>query len=275
MLIGLGISGPLLSADYHEQAVSLAMQQRWPEIYNLIDERKVDVNEKNKISWALLEYAITFENIEAVKELLNRDAEVNIVRDYGNTPIMDASKFYLQYESSDITLIKLLLSKGANPNLKNFYKKNLFKFIEHDRVLLASNQRRQELIKLIKELIAEQSVPQQAFVQPQEVVAAEDQITLSLPIDVSLATGKESMMLDLNENETFTMDSFKNLINQAGTKHLVIAISQDDQHNWYFHVFDAAQFTTYSGTQVELIDPINRQEIKYVVPVTLKKDDIQ
>jgi ankyrin repeat protein len=88
------------------------------EIVNWLIENNIDINCKDKNGWTPLHFAIQNHNIELVNILLkNNSIIIDNPDNYGNTPLWRAV-----YESKGRSeIIELLLSKGANPDLKNYY----------------------------------------------------------------------------------------------------------------------------------------------------------
>lgn len=86
--------------------------------YELLSQG-VDVNERDYNKVTALWYAAQFGRTKMVKTLLDNGARVDIVDDYGNSPL---SKAVYWYDSAgDSKLIELLISHGADVSLKNNY----------------------------------------------------------------------------------------------------------------------------------------------------------
>ena len=73
-----------------------------------------NINERErKAGWSLLHYAIYYNQIDAVKFLIEKGANVNITDAQGYTPLL----FALHYINKDI--INVLVDSGANMNILN------------------------------------------------------------------------------------------------------------------------------------------------------------
>ncbi len=103
--------------DYFRQARQAADMNRWKDVYKLIDDGNIDVNEHPPLGqYRLITTAIAYNKLEAVQELLKRGAELNI--QVGDLPLMKASHRYLR-RGDNMPTIELLLQSGAEPNFGN------------------------------------------------------------------------------------------------------------------------------------------------------------
>ncbi len=95
-------------------------------------------------------------------------------------------------------------------------------------------------------------------------------IEIALPKDnpANLSTVK----IDLTENETLTVQSFKELIAETGDRKFVIVFTQDANDKWHPAIFDGYAYETYSKTQGDQIKhPGNQQPIQSTIPITIKE----
>lgn len=79
-----------------------------------------DVNLVGKDNTSPLHYAVQAQNYEIVKYLLQLDIKINTQNIDGNTPLSEALDLYIGKQTEE-NIIKLLLDKGANPTLSNYY----------------------------------------------------------------------------------------------------------------------------------------------------------
>lgn len=81
-----------------------------------------DVNEKDKEGNALIHKAVQGKDIEKIKRLLSRGADINLENEEGKTPLLIACsnagniEWGRQASPKDIELIEFLLAHGADPN---------------------------------------------------------------------------------------------------------------------------------------------------------------
>lgn len=284
LLIASVIAISMLSqaADFQNEVITALNLGQWDKIYTLIDEGKINVNTKviappksEYFNSPLLKVAVKQRNIPAINALLNRGAELNPVN-VARSPLKTALEEYLydleRLGRGDITIIKLLLSKGADPTLKDWHGHDSFDYVRDD-LFQVTNLQQQELLDILAKAMSPNTIV------PESLSSNESSSIITLPLTAEAAQvlGHSTISLDLNDTEVFTQSSFKELIDDnMGKKNFVIALSQGPGQSWYSHVFDADEFTTYSGTQGnELTNPINRQRIKYLVPASLKKEGNQ
>ena len=98
--------------------------------------------------------------------------------------------------------------------------------------------------------------------------------TVEIDLPENNPTGLATATLDLDKQETFTAEKFKELVDETGTGKFVIGFAQDAKGKWHPTFFDPAYFEAYSKTQGDQIkDPATRQLIQYIVPlVTVIKE---
>ncbi|MDR2762063.1 MAG: ankyrin repeat domain-containing protein, partial [Planctomycetaceae bacterium] len=83
-------------------------QGKLDDVKILIDEKKIDVNIKNKIDIIPLHYAVSRGDLEIVKYLIDKDADVNAKDQNDNTPLIIAAiKGHLE-------VVKYLIDKDAD-----------------------------------------------------------------------------------------------------------------------------------------------------------------
>lgn len=115
----------VLTSEHASRAFELARKGKWQAVYELLDEKKVDIEEDEpKEKYSLLTIATINGNTEATRELLNRGSNIN--RKTPITPIMGAIWRHLQQKEDTLQLIELLLEKGANPLIEDDYDRNCF-----------------------------------------------------------------------------------------------------------------------------------------------------
>lgn len=85
------------------------------EIIRLLIKSGVQVNSTDNQKWTPLHYATNAQNLEAVKSLLENNAEIEAKDIFGNTPLWRC----VMNNNSNPEIIQLLLKKGASPNNKN------------------------------------------------------------------------------------------------------------------------------------------------------------
>ncbi len=137
----------LLSADYYETARKAARDSRWQDLYDLIDEGKIDVNynpdRRNKAPF--INTAIVYNDLKAAQELLNRGMELNTGT--CRLPLQLASQRYLA-KGDNMPMIKLLLEARANPNAEDYWGGTTLKLLDKFNYL---PERKQELISLFNQ----------------------------------------------------------------------------------------------------------------------------
>lgn len=87
-----------------------------PAVVAALIDRGADVNARDTgQEWTALHFAARDQNLALVRQLLEAGAEVDPVDVFGNTPLWRA----VMEAGSDSTVIRLLLSHGADPGRKN------------------------------------------------------------------------------------------------------------------------------------------------------------
>lgn len=135
-----------------------------------------------------------------------------------------------------------------------------------------------KMIMLYREIIGYQecsdlNIKNESPIEPIVQDLSLETLTLPLPDDIAQVIGYPSVTLDLNEKETFTLSSFKELIDE-GKRSFVIALSQHQNEKWYPHIFDAHAFAQFgAGQRDEFRNPISEQIIKYIIPIALQKEN--
>lgn len=91
------------------------------EIYEYLSSH-VDVNERDPEGYALIHKAVKAKDIEEIKRLLSRGADIHLKSENRRTPLSIAAgnagniQWGKQASEKDIALLEFLLSNGANPN---------------------------------------------------------------------------------------------------------------------------------------------------------------
>ncbi len=86
-------------------------------------------------------------------------------------------------------------------------------------------------------------------------------------------TGLSTAILNLENVETFTKDTFKELFDENDSVKFVIGFTQDSTGKWRSTFFDAGYFDSYEVSQYGLIkDPDTRLPIQYIVRITVIKE---
>jgi len=116
---GVENTRPLLDKGANPNAVSQTgatplMGTRSSEVVSLLVSRGADVKARSKRGETALADAAGRGDLEAVKLLLDKGADVNAADYRGYTPLMQAA----QYDRDSPEIIRLLLARGANVNVK-------------------------------------------------------------------------------------------------------------------------------------------------------------
>ena len=100
----------LAATEADLQLVEAAKNQNWETVSTLLDQR-VDVNTAQADGATALHWAAFWNNLDAVKLLVNTGANVDVQNDYGATPLWCACA------SRHTGIVEQLLASDANPNL--------------------------------------------------------------------------------------------------------------------------------------------------------------
>lgn len=157
-------NGKLLAADYYGEARAAAQLERWQDLFALIDEGHVDVNEVHDMQHdkpfithaihAVLNSSLPHSRnaLSAMNELLNRGAELNPEAMFHPLrPLIHDYVFKYDNELSS-ALIEKLLKCGADPHKQDYrgdtplvYLKGLYTGLPE------SIEHKQELINLFEQ----------------------------------------------------------------------------------------------------------------------------
>ena len=129
--------------DYYLEAQHAAAEKQWQDLYKLIDEGKVGVNEIQQNYRPFINFAIMGNHLETTRELLDKGADPNLIARV--TPLQRASNRYLLRRDNRL-LIELLLKAGADPYATNSSGETTFEFISNHVSQFGSEARAQELI---------------------------------------------------------------------------------------------------------------------------------
>ena len=92
-----------------------------PEIFNILVKGGADINESSSFQ-TLMEWHCFYGRFEIVKACIANGAKINVVSKKGSFPLLKACDGYKdgnsKPENANNELVKYLLEKGANPNLK-------------------------------------------------------------------------------------------------------------------------------------------------------------
>jgi ankyrin repeat protein len=83
--------------------------------------------------WTYLHYAADRYSVDAARVLLEQGAEVNAQDAYGNTPL--ARAVYRSKHGTQLELIRLFMTRGADPDIKNKIGESALDLICGNRVL--------------------------------------------------------------------------------------------------------------------------------------------
>ena len=99
--------------------------------------------------------------------------------------------------------------------------------------------------------------------------------TLEISLPEGNPTGLSTATLNLEDEEVFTYETFRELVDKTGTGRFVIGFTQDAKGKWFSTFFDAVEFQDYRARQGNKIkDPNSQQLIQYIIPmVTINKQD--
>lgn len=67
-----------------------------------------------------LNIAVSFGNVEIIESLLDNGADPDLTNSQGTTALMEAAKGFSRDTEVDAEIIRLLLERGANPNIEGF-----------------------------------------------------------------------------------------------------------------------------------------------------------
>ena len=97
--------------------INAVIDNNMQEVIRLL-QSGMEVNKKDDNGWTALHFAAQNNCYEQAKVLIEYGAEIDSQDSIGNAPLFKA---LFSYAGNDTGLIKLLLEKGANPDLKNYY----------------------------------------------------------------------------------------------------------------------------------------------------------
>jgi ankyrin repeat protein len=96
-------------------SAQLAAEQQKPDLLRVFLDNKLSPDWTNRNRESLLSIAAALGNIEPVKLLTDRGANLNLQDDEGFTPLMNAC------QNRHVEVVRLLVSKGADKSLKSKY----------------------------------------------------------------------------------------------------------------------------------------------------------
>ncbi len=133
------------AADSYEAAQNAAVSQQWQDLYKLIDDGSVGVNEIHNESedHPFIYFAALFNDLDAVRELIKRGAELN--RAAPSLPLQTAARRYMAYMNTG-PLIELLLEEGADPHAQNNFGQSTFDSITKSPAAQLNPKAQQELM---------------------------------------------------------------------------------------------------------------------------------
>jgi uncharacterized protein len=103
---------------YGQSLVLLSVLERRNSILKFLIEQGCNLNQGDRERGLTpLQAAVLHNNFEAAEMLIEAKAIVNVEDKYGNTPLLDAVHTF----QDDLSIIRLLLSSGADPLHQNYY----------------------------------------------------------------------------------------------------------------------------------------------------------
>ena len=84
------------------------------ECIQLLIDCGADVNSVDKQQWTPLHIAASYQNLEAVKLLIQQGAQIEVKNAFGNTPLLECVG-----KEVHMDIVRLLLEHGADPDMKN------------------------------------------------------------------------------------------------------------------------------------------------------------
>jgi ankyrin repeat protein len=115
----------------------------WEKIPDVMVEARAEVNPKAVFSNSPLMYAITRYDPVLVKALIARGADVNLKNHRGTTPLMTA----VMSRGSTVENVKLLLAAGADANARDNEGKTALAFVD---IYVKEKTERAELSRLLR-----------------------------------------------------------------------------------------------------------------------------
>ena len=110
------ISGNIDDTDKDKRtAIFHAVLSGNPDTVRFFLDNQAALNLKDSAGWSPLHYAVQNHHTEIAEILLEHDADIEFKDDYGNTALWRA----VFASKGRAEMIRLLISKGANPEVKN------------------------------------------------------------------------------------------------------------------------------------------------------------
>jgi len=114
--------------EKNQTALMVAIENNNMNMVNFLLTNNIDINATDNDKLSTLLYAVFFNNHQITEMLLILDANPNIRDSNGNTPLMLTLYPYL-VDNTNLKMIKLLISYGADPFLFNNEGKNIYDLI--------------------------------------------------------------------------------------------------------------------------------------------------
>ncbi len=121
----VGIFTGVVTIDWYEIPMFQAIAQEDNETVKNLIYAGFNVNTKDGNDYTALHVAVEHGNIEIVRLLLKKGANVNAKTNYKKTPILMLEESFDDEESSTIEILRLLISKGAEVNAQTEEKETV------------------------------------------------------------------------------------------------------------------------------------------------------